>query len=290
MYLVMKNLIQRVPIEYFNDCQNMILTSFPLIRLWSPRDVSFKSIGIKNFAYLIRKDFCVIYIKTFYSTHIYYLEKSVVLTQIYIPFFPVFSQTMGTIRVFRVPEKVAINFVYLLHISEQFHSERYPESYRKVMREHAITGEYITVGLHGPLYIEFGTRVLDYSVTKYKNLDVRPGVVCRGTIPNPKDEECPICCENVLKDVYVARMECNHIFHEACLLSWIKSGCVMCNHCPKCRHVIDSGRLVTVVLYDSSCHTLADILYNYRYTIRVWNLDIIIFVILLFFPILYIFF
>ena len=177
---------------------------------------------------------------------------------------------MNSIRVFRVAEKAAVNFVYLLHISEQFDAEHYPEAYRKVMREHAITGEYIAFGLGGPLYMDFGSRVMDYNIRKYANLDIiRPGVVCRGTIPNPKDEECPICCENVLKDVYVARMECNHIFHEACLLRWIKSGCVMCNHCPKCRHVIDSGRLVTVVLYDTSCHTLADILYNYRYTIRV---------------------
>ena len=177
---------------------------------------------------------------------------------------------MESIRVFRVPEKAAVNFVTLLHISDQFDSENYPESYLKVLREHVITGEHIAFGLRGFFYMDFGTRVMEYNIRKYSNLDiVRPGVVCRGTMRNPKVEECAICYEDVLKDVYVARMECKHIFHEVCLLRWIKSGCEMCNNCPKCRHVIDSGRLITVVLYDSSYHTLNDILNNYRYTVRV---------------------
>ena len=92
MYLVMKNLIQRVPIEYFNDCQNMILTSFPLIRLWSPRGVSFKSIGIKNFAYLIREDFCVIYKDILLDTYLLFRKKCCSHTNLYSFFFLFFHK------------------------------------------------------------------------------------------------------------------------------------------------------------------------------------------------------
>ena len=94
---------------------------------------------------------------------------------------------MNSIRVFRVPEKAAVNFVTLLHISDQFDSEHYPESYRKVLREHAISGEHIAFGLCGFLYMDFGTRVMEYNIRKYSNLDIeRPGVVCRGTMRNQK--------------------------------------------------------------------------------------------------------
>ena len=171
-----------------------------------------------------------------------------------------------SIRVFRVSEKTAINFLNALYYCKKFDTAPY---HRQILQEHQISGEHIGLGLRGA-YLEFATRVMDYNVKKFSNMNIeRPGTVCRGTIRNPRCEECPICFEDVPENVYVARMECNHIFHEACLLQWIKSGHTMCNNCPKCRHILDSGRIITVTLYDGSVYSWNDILYYDRYTVRI---------------------
>ena len=173
---------------------------------------------------------------------------------------------MSSIRVFRVSEKTGINFLNTLHYNEKF---RITPSHRKILREHKISGERIGLGLRGA-YLDLATRIMEYSVRKFTNMDIeRPGTVCRGTIRNPKCEECSICLMDVPENVEVARMECNHVFHEACLLQWMKSGREMCNNCPKCRHILDSGRLITVTLYDSRVHSWNDIFPNSRNAARV---------------------
>ena len=172
---------------------------------------------------------------------------------------------MSSIRVFRVSEKTGINFLNTLREK----SFTLHPGQRKILREHKISGDRIGLGLRGA-YLELAIRIMEYTVFKFISMDIeRPGTVCRGTIRNPKCEECSICLMDVPENVEVARMECNHVFHEACLLQWIKSGREMCNNCPKCRRILDSGRLITVTLYDSRVHSWNDIFPNSRYTVHV---------------------
>ena len=79
-----------------------------------------------------------------------------------------------------------------------------------------------------------------------------PGLLCLGTIYNPTRQQCNICLEDVPVDSLTAKMLCKHVFHEPCLLNWIKSGCAMSNYCPKCRTIMDEGRQVTLHLIDSN--------------------------------------
>ena len=46
--------------------------------------------------------------------------------------------------------------------------------------------------------------------------------------------ECSICLENYKKDDMIIILSCNHNFHEACILPWIKDN----NTCPHCRRII----------------------------------------------------
>ncbi|CAF4821896.1 unnamed protein product [Pieris macdunnoughi] len=46
------------------------------------------------------------------------------------------------------------------------------------------------------------------------------------------DKNCPICLKNFKKSEKVKQMPCNHIFHPACILTWLEKT----NSCPFCRH------------------------------------------------------
>ncbi|VDN51658.1 unnamed protein product [Dracunculus medinensis] len=52
-------------------------------------------------------------------------------------------------------------------------------------------------------------------------------------------EKCPICiifCDNTM-NVKLIRMPCNHLFHEDCVLPWLKLN----NSCPMCRYELPSS-------------------------------------------------
>jgi hypothetical protein len=70
------------------------------------------------------------------------------------------------------------------------------------------------------------------------------------TIPN--GEACAICRDNVVANfssVEASRLPCRHIFHEECVLQWIK----LHGRCPYCRgrfHVVDYYKFVPHPLID----------------------------------------
>ena len=101
-------------------------------------------------------------------------------------------------------------------------------------------------------WLDFAERLMRLTADKFLELDLtQPGAFCLGTIFNPSEEQCYICVEDVAVDSYIAKLTCSHIFHESCLLKWIKSGNAMANHCPKCRTIMDEGRQVTIHLVDT---------------------------------------
>ena len=55
------------------------------------------------------------------------------------------------------------------------------------------------------------------------------------SIPNILNTSCIICLENLISekqnDLTIIILECNHIFHETCLIKWLKDH----NNCPLCR-------------------------------------------------------
>ena len=171
-----------------------------------------------------------------------------------------------SIRVYRVSEKTTIHFLSLLQYSEAIDNSA---AYNQVRQDHRIDTNHMGFGCRGE-YLEYASRVMDYSIHKFTTMEFEhPGIVCRGRMINPTREECSICYEDVPENTYIARMDCGHIFHEQCLLQWIKSGRAMSNNCPKCRREIDSGRILTVTVYDNSCYTWSDITYYDRYRVRI---------------------
>ena len=170
-----------------------------------------------------------------------------------------------SIKVYRVSEKTAINFLALLQYAEVIDRT----IHNQIVENHEIKSKHIGIGSHG-VYLQFAEEVMDYNIRKFTSMDFElPGTVCRGRMVNPTREECCICYEDVPENTYIARMDCGHIFHEHCLLRWIKSGCLMSNNCPKCRCEIDSGRVLTVTVYDNSAYTWSDITYYDRYRVQI---------------------
>ena len=45
------------------------------------------------------------------------------------------------------------------------------------------------------------------------------------------NETCVICLENYEKEDKITTLECNHIFHHQCIVSWVEND----NTCPLCR-------------------------------------------------------
>ena len=170
-----------------------------------------------------------------------------------------------SIRVYRVSEKTAIHFLTLLQYAEVIDRTIHSQ----ISQDRRINSNHIGIGCQG-VYLEFASRVMDYNIRKFTAMDFEhPGIVCRGRMVNPTREECCICYEDVLENTFIAKMDCEHIFHELCLLRWIKSGCVMSNNCPKCRCEIDSGRILTVSVYDNSVYTWSDITHYDHYRVHI---------------------
>ena len=56
------------------------------------------------------------------------------------------------------------------------------------------------------------------------------------TIHISLQDECPICKERDANQLTM-HLECNHRYHEYCILKWLESS----GKCPVCRHVVISG-------------------------------------------------
>ena len=54
------------------------------------------------------------------------------------------------------------------------------------------------------------------------------------------EPECSVCKDEFeLDDAAVVKMPCSHLFHEECLLPWLKEH----NSCPSCRHELPTEDL-----------------------------------------------
>ncbi|KAF1995466.1 hypothetical protein P154DRAFT_580773 [Amniculicola lignicola CBS 123094] len=58
--------------------------------------------------------------------------------------------------------------------------------------------------------------------------------------PPSVDKNCPICNEdwNIAKEEVVRLLDCDHIFHRECLITWFDCDQQNCNTCPMCRRVL----------------------------------------------------
>lgn len=62
---------------------------------------------------------------------------------------------------------------------------------------------------------------------------------CGKHTPFPKDSECPICYESIIKKE-CKKLKCNHLFHKRCIDRWL--GEMHKDTCPTCRAVIKTRR------------------------------------------------
>ncbi|KAI3953349.1 hypothetical protein MKX01_042327 [Papaver californicum] len=46
---------------------------------------------------------------------------------------------------------------------------------------------------------------------------------------------CAVCLEGILDGSEISNMPCSHMFHSACLITWLQES----NSCPMCRHQVD---------------------------------------------------
>ena len=61
--------------------------------------------------------------------------------------------------------------------------------------------------------------------------------ILENNISNYKNLTCNICLENFQIGNILRILECNHEFHENCILTWLKKN----NTCPVCRHELESN-------------------------------------------------
>ena len=74
--------------------------------------------------------------------------------------------------------------------------------------------------------------------------------LCLGTYQLEGAKHCSICLDDTMHDEWVPRLECNHIFHDACLLSWVTGTSAMKNHCPVCRTLINNKKQILLRVRD----------------------------------------
>ena len=51
---------------------------------------------------------------------------------------------------------------------------------------------------------------------------------------NIYNQTCPICLDEIKKDMEIILLNCNHGFHVECIMNWIKNDIVKNRHCPIC--------------------------------------------------------
>ncbi|GMT32449.1 hypothetical protein PFISCL1PPCAC_23746, partial [Pristionchus fissidentatus] len=89
--------------------------------------------------------------------------------------------------------------------------------------------------LDSGLAMEFGLTLErlfpDGRPTTQKELDALPRITVEES--KKENEPCPICMAlfGEEKDARLIEMPCKHIFHEKCILTWLKQ----MNSCPSCR-------------------------------------------------------
>ena len=74
--------------------------------------------------------------------------------------------------------------------------------------------------------------------------------LCMGVYQLEADHQCSICLEDEECGRWVPRLECGHIFHDDCLLKWVKGTSVMSNSCPVCRRLINNKKQIRVRMMD----------------------------------------
>jgi hypothetical protein len=74
---------------------------------------------------------------------------------------------------------------------------------------------------------------------------------------------CPICIDIIEKEI-IFITTCEHIFHNECILSWLKSN----NTCPLCRTILIKNNINTIKNSTSinSNSLVSPILYTYGYS------------------------
>ena len=74
--------------------------------------------------------------------------------------------------------------------------------------------------------------------SKFKKLQQKLLKIRYGALEAPgKQTTCCICCEDFANEVWVRETACKHIFHNHCLMDWLKVK-ITAPECPFCRAII----------------------------------------------------
>ena len=84
-----------------------------------------------------------------------------------------------------------------------------------------------------PKWIEIGKYIFKSCKTSYKKKRFKIYRVKSEDSENLLSE-CCICLENYNKNEEIVILSCNHNYHKACILKWLKDN----NSCPQCRENI----------------------------------------------------
>ena len=74
--------------------------------------------------------------------------------------------------------------------------------------------------------------------------------LCLGAYQVEGAAHCSICLDNTTHGEWVPWWQCNHIFHDRCLLQWVTGTGAMRNHCPMCRALINNKKLMILRVCD----------------------------------------
>jgi hypothetical protein len=94
--------------------------------------------------------------------------------------------------------------------------------------------DQIEVDLRKP--ITFKECIIKYfkpCVSLFKKLNTKTEIIKKFS-PNDivfeTNKECSICCNNFIKNEYILKLNCNHIYHTQCMKRWleIKLECPIC--------------------------------------------------------------
>ena len=78
--------------------------------------------------------------------------------------------------------------------------------------------------------------------------------LCMGAYQLEGMDHCSICLDDVACGEWIPQLECNHIFHDECLLSWVTGTSAMKNNCPVCRKLINNKRQILLRVRDYNHH------------------------------------
>ena len=155
-----------------------------------------------------------------------------------------------SLTTYHVTEKCAVMFLNQMLYAKSLSRARYDE----LVENYRVKKDFVFVKGTGK-WIDFANRLMMFLRRQFGEMEVcSPGALCFGRMYNRTQEICSVCHEDVCENTIIARMSCAHIFHEYCLLGWMKSGQTMANYCPKCRTIIDDGRPMLVHVCDNTVY------------------------------------